>query len=255
MDTTAVVKGLVPWEDMCAAYERATGAVVDLLRDLPPDAADLPVPGLDWDVADTAAHLVTIVGRGLYDRRRGETLQGMHELNAIGIAEVDSRDLKAIADRIEADVARGSAGRAKLQGDEPFALHAGVVAEVSAALSYALWDFLVHGFDIARACGRDWPMPAEDAARTMRAGLPAVRPWVRPEVLDGPRQHLVLAFAADTDALSLEVGEGRYVVEPAPFEAAGGAVVDPVETVLAVSGRVPARDPLVARLAEWYQPI
>jgi hypothetical protein len=168
-----------------------------------------------WSRRRGAAHLVGVLGRSIGDARRGETLQGMHE---------------------------------------PFPLHAGVVAEASAALSYGVWDFLVHGFDIANACEREWPMPPVHAARALRAGLPAIRPWVEPEVLDGPRQRVVVAFASGGEALALEVGEGRYGAELADPGAAD-ASVDPVEALLAISRRVPARHPLVARLAGWYQPI
>lgn len=131
-----------------------------------------------------------------------------------------------------------------------------MVAEVSAAISYGLWDFLVHGFDIANACGRQWPMPPEDASRALRAGLPALRPWVEPAVVDGPSQHLVIAFAPGGEALALAVGQGRYDVEPAPTQdPESESLVDPVEAILAISRRVPARHPLVQRLGGWFLPI
>ena len=252
---TAVVKGLVPWADMCASFDRSAARFVELLRSLEPADGERPVPGMDWTVAETAAHLIAILNRGLRDRRRGATLDEMHELNAQCIDEVETRDLRQIADRIEADAAAGQAVRAAARGDEPFPLHAGVVAEVSAALSYALWDLLVHGFDIANACGRDWPTPPEDASRVIRAGLPAVYPWVRPEVLDGAARRLAFALEPGGETVELSVGEGEYRVAVGPPDAGHGAPLDPVHMLLAISGRVPPRDDPTRELASWYLPI
>lgn len=254
MGETAVVQALVGWDEMREACDAAVARFVAMLRALPEETGALPVPGMDWTVAETAAHLVGIVGRGLGDLRRGATLAELHELNARCIAEVETRTLSDIADRIEADWSSGAPLRAAARGDEPFPLHAGVVAEVAAAISYGVWDFLVHGFDIARATGYAWRIDPEEAARVLRAALPALRPWIRDEVIAGSEQRLVVTFSTGGPALDAVVGGGRYEVALTDAEEADAAV-DPVHTLLAVSGREPARDPLVQRLADWFQPI
>lgn len=249
-----VVRGFVPWNEMADVYEDAIRRVVDLLRELPVEAGDRPVPGMEWTAAETAAHLIGILGRGLGDWRRGDTLKAMHELNAQCLEEVDTRDIHEVADRIESGGQEVARLRHVVRGDEPFPLHAGVVAESAAAVSYGCWDFLVHGFDIATATGARWEIPPASASRVLRAGLPAIRPWVEPEVLTGPRQGLVVGFAEDESAVALTVGESQYQAELVGAEQAD-AILDPAHTLLAVSGRVPAGDPLVKRLASWYLPI
>src|SRR5437763_92820 len=86
--------------------EMASGAdrLVALVRSLNPADGGLPVPGLDWTVAETAAHVVTVAGRLLGDRRRSRAAGETDLLNAQCLAEFDERDLAALASRIEADM-------------------------------------------------------------------------------------------------------------------------------------------------------
>jgi hypothetical protein len=133
-------------------------------------------------------------------------------------------------------------------------LHVEVRSDLPTALSYQLFDFLAHGFDIARATGRPWYIDPADAALVLRASLPALRPWVSKDVVSGPSQRTVLAFAEADFALAIQTGEGAYHVEPAARDDAV-AEADPVDLFLALTGRQAASDPAIARIASWYAPI
>jgi len=247
-------------DEMVAGLGRAGRAFVDLLRTLDAEDASQQCPGMAWTAAETAAHMINIVRRGMGDRRRSGTLAGLADQNDIGIGEIATRDPAELATLLEADLTEYLALLATL--DEATAratvvrLHAGVKADVSTALSYQLFDELAHGDDIARATGRPWDIPAAEAALVLRAGLPALTPWVKSDVLAGAVQRTSFAMpdAGAGDGIEIEVGEGRYDVR-----AVDAAEVewdaDPVHLFLALAGRREPQGDDVTRVAGWYQPI
>jgi uncharacterized protein (TIGR03083 family) len=238
--------------DMVDAIERTSARFVELLRSLEPADAKRPVPGLDWDVAQTAAHLVGIVMRGTGDRRRAPTVQELGDLNKQQIHEIDLDDLAAIADLLEARLEQQLALLPHATGDEPFELHAGLFASVKTALSYELFDLLVHGHDIASATGREWTIDPADAALDVLAALPALEPWLRPEIRDGTRRRVSFTFPQIRHTINVQTGGSVYVVS---LDDAPAATVDPVEMLLAISGRKESSDPTVRELASWFLPI
>ncbi len=234
--------------------EAAGERFVALLRDLPEDAGSLPVPGLKWTVAETAVHMLTVLRRGLVDFRRSETLEGLAELNDLCIQEVDERSLAVIADLIDeasAKAVRGLQGMSDEQADEGFPLHMGLSANVPTAISYGIFDLLGHGYDIARATGHDWPFDPLEVGTMMRTILPAMRPWIPQEIIDGEPREERIAFVPDV-VLSIRTGGGLWSVTNATDAT---DEVDPVELFLAVAGREPASDPVVTRIASWFSPI
>jgi uncharacterized protein (TIGR03083 family) len=240
----------------------ATGErFVGLLRALDPDEAERQVPGMDWTVGETATHMLTIFRRAA-DPRRSTTLEGLAELNDVQIAEVDTRDVRLLADGIEAHLVVlhriGSVGtvlwalRVGRWINVP--LHMGLWADMPTASSYMLLDCLAHGDDIARATGRAWDIPQDHAALALRSSLPALGTWARREVLDGPPQQARFTFPAADFALCAEVGEGAYRVRPIDMDRAD-VEVDPVNLFLAITGRREPEDEAATRIAAWYQPI
>ncbi len=196
------------YAEMVSAIERTSSRFIALLRSLGLDDGRKPVPGLDWDVAQTAAHLIGIVMRGTGDRRRAPTVQELGDLNLTQITEIGEQDIPAIADALEQRLARQLAMLSAATGDEPFELHAGLFASVKTALSYELWDFLVHGYDIARATGRSWTVDPSDAALDVLAVLPALEPWVRSDVRSGPEKQIAFTFSQIEQAIVVTVGDG-----------------------------------------------
>jgi hypothetical protein len=137
-------------------------------------------------------------------------------------------------------------------GDEPFELHAGLYADVKTALSYELWDFLLHGFDVAAATGRRWSIEPADVALDVMVVLPALEPWVRDDVRSGRSRELSFALAPEGRAVAVAVGAGTYGVRLVP--AGSAPVVDPVELLLALSKRRSSSDRVVAELSSWFLP-
>lgn len=238
--------------EMVSAIERTSSRFIALLRSL--DLADgrRPVPGLDWNVAQTAAHLIGIVMRGTGDRRRAPTVQELGALNMMQVTEIDEDDVSVVADLLEKRLEGQFQLLALATGDEPFELHAGLHASVKTALSYELWDFLVHGYDISRATGREWTIDASDAALDVVALLPALEPWLREDVRAGVHKRVSFTFSQIEQAVVVEAGGGWYRVE---LTGKGSAPeVDPVEILLALAQREPSSNPEIGELASWYLP-
>lgn len=247
--------------DMVPAVAGTGEQFVGLLRDLEPEDGGRPVPGMAWTVAETATHMLTILRRA-QDPRRSDTLDGLAQLNALQITEIEERELRSLADLIEGHVhvirRIGSAGRVlsalRIGRWINFPLHVGLWADVPTASSYVLFDLLAHGDDIARATGRPWTIAPDCAALVLRSSLPALLPWVSPEALDGPRDHTTFTFPDADDAFAVGLGDGDYTVQPVARRHAT-VELDPVDLFLAIAGRREPATDTIARISAWYQPI
>ena len=244
--------------EMLDALERAGDAFVKLLRQLDAEDAVRPVPGMTWTVGETAAHMLTIIRRGLGDRRRSASIEGLAELNDQAIGEVAEREPLALATLLEQDM-REYLPRLRTVPDDaardiPVELHAGVHAELPTALSYQLFDFLAHGLDIASATRRSWTIDPASAVLTLRAALPALRPWVLDDAVAGPRQRVAFTFPGADFALVVEIGDGEYRVSSQPRDEEA-AETDPVTLFLAIGGRGEATDAVAKQLAPNFRPI
>lgn len=250
----------IDYEEMVDALDRAGDDFTALVCNLHPDDGERSVPQLDWNVAETAVHMLNIVRRGLGDRRRADSIPGLAVLNAECVAEFESRIPLDIADTLVEDKARLlsilRSQSAEDANERSFPLHAGLRTNIPTALSYMLFDFMAHGLDIARAVGADWSIRPEHAALGLKASLPALGPWATADALAGPRQRLTIGFSGDPTVVVIEVGDGSYAAHN--FERAATEdvrEVDPVDTFLAVAGRIESADPVAARLASWFEPI
>ena len=78
-------------------------ALVRLLHVSAPGHAGARVPGLDWTVAETAAHVLSVVRRALGDRRRSATPAETATLNAMALRAIDVRDPVTLGMEIDRD--------------------------------------------------------------------------------------------------------------------------------------------------------
>ena len=238
-------------------WESAGAKFVALLRSLDPTSGAIQVPHLKWTVGETAAHMLSIVRRGLNDFRRSDTREGLADLNDLCIDEIEEREPTALADWIESGISKTARVLRPMSEEDAaesvFPLHAGLQANIPTALSYAMFDFLVHGYDIAVAVEKAWALDPSEAGVTLRACFPALRPWVNQTVLEGPAQVATLSFLPDV-TLALHTGDGTWRVDSAGSEA-NASTVDAAELLLAIAGRESSGNPEIARVAEWFAPI
>jgi hypothetical protein len=236
----------------------AVESVGDLLGSLDPAEATKRVPGSEWDVADTAAHLVSLCGRALGDRRRGATPADLRALNRRCIAEVGERDLRPLAERFVSDATTVlTEVLPALSPSATFEFHCGVQTTVVPVLGVFLGELLVHGWDIAQATDRDWTIDDGDAWCVLTAVATVAPGWVRPNLPADLTERYTLARAGTACTVSFCFDGAKLRVSNDP--PAGDAVVvdvdDPVALLLAFPyGRIPPPNPAVARLASRLEP-
>jgi uncharacterized protein (TIGR03083 family) len=254
---TVIKANMVTYEQMREAAGPTAREFATLGREMPPERACNRVPGLEWTAAEVAAHMVTVIRRGYADPRRANSLEELAELNATCVAELEERDPVRLAELFIETLRESRQGAS---AEDVIPLHMGLVADRATAMSYGLGDMLVHGVDIARATGQRWTVDPHRAALVVRAVLPAMAPWIRREVLDGPRQRVVFGLGDGGVPAVVEVGEGRYGAmsgrtddpasdDPDRTEADGATVL------LAITGREAPTDPLLQRFCSWVLPI
>jgi uncharacterized protein (TIGR03083 family) len=239
-----------------AALHDAADRFVALVDGLDPAQAGLAVPGLDWTVGETVAHVLTVVRRGFADRRRSASAQDTPALNAQVLAETPEREPAALAALLRRDIHTAlDVVYPKIPDDRVFAFHGGVTTTMTPALHVVLGEFVLHGFDVARAVGRPWPVDEHVAILLVPGEL--LGAWVRPDAPDEVYElHL-----GDATPIRFELGPAHLQVSPieAPVEDAGthrGAIIamPASQFVLGFYNRVPVTDPKLATLRSRFVP-
>jgi hypothetical protein len=161
-----------------AAVEVAASQAADLVRSLPDPSSR--VPGLDWTVGQTAAHLVAAARfypRYATGQATPEATIDLAEGNLHRIAQVGDHGLVELADLLVAEPQRLFEQTADLAPDHPVAFHGGATLDLAAQIGILLGEYLVHGLDLARSARRPWPIDP-DHARLVIAGATALLPAI-----------------------------------------------------------------------------
>ncbi len=127
--------------------------LADLLDGLTDDRLGDPTPCTEFTVADLRGHVVgwaTAFGAGFTDPG-GQA----PDAAAVEVEGTGADQLRRAGDAIATGVAAGGTQR-------PLTLADGNAMPGALALGMTLWEYQVHGWDLARALGRDWA-PAPDA--------------------------------------------------------------------------------------------
>ena len=227
------------------ALRAASGRFIDLVESLDEADAARPVPRLDWNVAETVAHVLTVVRRGFADRRRSESAEATAGLNQTVLDELPERDLGKLAELLRADVHTAlDVVFPKVAEDRVFAFHGGMQTTMTPALRIVLGEYVVHGWDIACATERPWTITEAESLLLVPSDL--LSAWVRPEAAE---QRYELRLTGHPPVL-FEIGPGRLHVS----EGTGGEVMamDPGVFTLAFYGReVPDEDVVWRFLANF----
>lgn len=234
------IAGPAQWARAQDALRAEVDRVTTLLRTIRNPTA--PALGR-WTIAELAMHLsqawiiVPSLARedrsailGLLPELRAEAqsasfLADLWELPQATVLGVDTdpeRDLRTLADRIEE---RAAAFLATLRGSSPSEVRPwlveGTKVPLSALACHLLNETMVHGYDMARADGRRWPIDRAPAALVIEEFLfPAVQALEPRTMVDQQRaagKHVTYelrlrgggryVFAFDDGALTLEPSE------------------------------------------------
>lgn len=121
-----------------------------------------------WNVAEMAVHMLHVLDFELGNVRRDPVppVHGFCDLVDFTLGYVSdepSRDVAALADRIEAAAAELTSLTAGLGPDHQFDWFAGSRLPLRAIHAHVVSELLVHGDDVARAMGKPWPIRQADA--------------------------------------------------------------------------------------------
>lgn len=148
-------------ERIDAAHERFASLLATVPETLVVDGG--------WRAVDVAGHLANVVNR--YVEFAPERLAA----DPRGVDAINDRELAALGDLPMAEVLAGlnremdrfRAGwgpQAGLPLDLDLPFHGGGTIDLQAGLTNLMAEFLVHGLDVARTAGADWPIEARDGA-------------------------------------------------------------------------------------------
>ncbi|WBB80596.1 maleylpyruvate isomerase N-terminal domain-containing protein [Micromonospora sp. WMMD882] len=164
------------WRQVRAAARRSAAAFVELVQ--APGAARVLVTA-EWTVADTAAHLLSIATHyvsvldadaeplpvpDLGGLLAATTVDTLSEANRVVLGHLPERDPAALARSLTAAVDRFLALSRQADPERVVPWLGQSLVTVAGIHAHLVNELLVHGWDVARALGRPWRLPDEEAA-------------------------------------------------------------------------------------------
>lgn len=237
----------------------ATASGLDALRDAAARTAGLlstvpdgraAVPGLDWNAAETAAHLVgelryyTGFLTGERDARdylgpaaAGQTpAQRNAAANARQLEEITERDLSRLAGllaRAAGDYIAAASGRSLR---ERTLVTNGLSLTMPVMTAALLGEQLVHGLDIARAAGARWTIAPDDALAVIAGVMAMVPDYIDRQAAAGRHASYELRLRGGP-GYRISVDHGAAVVTEPGQKADCRISADPVTFLLVGYGR------------------
>jgi uncharacterized protein (TIGR03083 family) len=219
---------------------------------------DVRVPNSpDWTVREASAHVVTVAPRyAAGPERRGTWVQdpqALPELNQAEIRALGAQGMAELAERLRHDLA-ALCDQVEGYGAAPpsFRFHGGELVPADVALGILLGELVVHGWDIAQALHRPWPLDPGHVALILEGLAPILPGWIHPERARGFTATLQVRLRGQaTHVFSFQ--DGRLQVNPSherPIDAHVSA--DPAALLLVLYRRQSQwRQIALGRLVAW----
>ncbi|MEU5539643.1 maleylpyruvate isomerase family mycothiol-dependent enzyme, partial [Streptomyces sp. NPDC020362] len=233
-----------------ADLRREAARTAALLRTVPTPGAR--VPGLEWTVAETAAHLVAEVrhytGFAAGTARAQDVLNTLTvgpgaapgevnaAANARALAEFTERDPAVLADALEAGVEEFAAAVAGLPPAQPILTTNGLTMTAPVMTAALLGEQLVHGLDVARAVQVPWRIQRREAQLVVEGVLAMAAGYVDRRRTAGLRVSYELRFRGGPRHRFV-VRDGTARVTPAGDPVDCVISADPVAFLLVGYGR------------------
>jgi uncharacterized protein (TIGR03083 family) len=243
-------------DDRQGALQAAVARTAALLRAVPdPHAA---VPGLEWTVAETAAHLVAelhdytgfLTGKRRADDRvggepgqRGPSEHGAIS-NAAQLDEFAERDLSRLADMLVPAAREFAAAAAERPVGETVLADNGLSMTLSTMTAALLGEQVVHGLDIARAAGVRWSISRADALVVVDGVMAMVPDYVDRRRAAGLHRSYELRFRGGV-RYRLVLDDGTASITEPGQRVDCWISADPVAFVLVGYGRAGQWGPII----------
>jgi uncharacterized protein (TIGR03083 family) len=234
------------FDRVCGVIDELSARVAGMIRAAPDPSA--PAVG-EWSLKEVAAHLASM--GELYRRyAAGEgspvrSFEGIAAFNEERLRGLAAKELPSLADRIEGGMKEAVEELRGAGADRVVPWIAGLEITTGELAGFIIGEFLVHGYDVARAVGEPWRIDPAHATIVFDAAVPLMPHYVDDEaargfsaVFDlrmrgGPRRLLVF----DDGRLSVEEPDGRRVdcrisADPTAFLLVGYGRIGPVAPAL-----------------------
>ncbi|WP_439032127.1 maleylpyruvate isomerase family mycothiol-dependent enzyme [Gordonia terrae] len=237
-----------------------------------PETRLADTPG--WTLTDCVGHVALAPSRFL-DLARGEgewccNAVDVPDFNAKQIANLPTRDIDALTSRLTDDLEALADEVSHFQAQVPKMHFDGDrIIRADAALGLLIGEFVVHGYDIARALGARWWVEPEVVLMVIRARQHVLPSWVDPVTAAGHHGTYDIRLRGCGERHVYEFTNGDLVIDPPqPRRPDVHISVDPATALLAGYGRLSpawvgitgkavawgARPWLAARLAQKFLP-
>lgn len=190
----------------------------DLLASLPDTAA--PIRPGTWTVRECVVHLI-VETEDCIELARGApapyVYSGSVECNAEGaakLADIPQADPHKLAGLLADVVDRLLEAAAGRPGEQPVDFW-GTPADLSRLVALVLGEFVVHGYDIAKAAGRPWPIEEQTAQLAVYGYAPCLNLCLARDIGGHTAGYLIEVRGGP--ALLVRFTDGRLSVE-APGE-------------------------------------
>ncbi|HWG12845.1 MAG TPA: maleylpyruvate isomerase family mycothiol-dependent enzyme [Streptosporangiaceae bacterium] len=234
-----------------AALPAAAERTAQLMREITDPNA--PVPGLRWTAAELAAHVVADLRTytGVVAGQGPAVAPGTAPAAELGAAE-NQRQLaeypERSLDRLAAELTRSMTGFVAAAEAAPpgaqLGSPIGVAMTPATIAAIVLGEQLIHGLDLARVAGRDWPIDAADARLVIPGAVDLLPAYLDQEAARGPRARYELRFGGDL-RYQLAVDDGAATTGPATGPADCVITADPVAFLLVGYGRISQWGPML----------
>jgi uncharacterized protein (TIGR03083 family) len=246
---------VLPTETSAQRHNQARGALVDsagrtadLIRSIPDSS--IRIPSSEWTAGEAAAHLVVVMGWfsewAAGGRSLTENLDELGSVNARAIAAIPERDGVRLADRLLANVEHFLDVSAGLPADFKIAWHEGYPLSLGSLVWVGVGEMVVHGYDIAKAVRKPWPIDRQIACQIMNGAGECWPLFVHRKNVRGVTASYEISMRGGPKQVFRFV-DGRLTVEPpssTPVDCRISA--DPVAFLLVGFGRV-SQWPQIAR--------
>ena len=222
------------WEDVRNACQRTSTRFVEVLRSASDPHAR--IRGLDWTVAELAAHVVSLTAR--YEpflKGQGNAFYAsMSDMNAQELDAFSRLSLDELADHLE----RGTSSLLSLcpSGEAP-ARFFDLESDCASAIALYVEELLVHGLDIARTVGSPWMITRAEALIALAGLVVAMPKFVDPKSTRGFRATYELRLRGGP-TFSLAIDDRAATFSPGPVRNADCRIsVDPIALLLTGTNR------------------
>lgn len=226
------------------------------------------MPRLAWNVGEVGAHVaVTLRGYteaangdpgviGPYISREGTFPERLAAVTAGTLIAEPERDPKAVGRLIGQRVEAFLAATEDRSGDErvstPF-YGDGASLSLATATAMLVAEQVIHGYDVATAVGRPWPIEMVDAHLMLRALTSMMPLAANPATTAGKHATYRMTLRGGGPRLEVRVDDGTVTAGPAgPGRVDCHLSADPATLVLVVYGRIGQWSPILrGKLAAW----